>query len=224
MSRTSTTLSAAIDGVQTEFAVTATTGFAVGSFLKVDSEFMRIKELVTDYWIRVERGQCGTLAVSHNILALAVVGLAEDFAPIPPWHIYTYGAVSGNITVGPGIHILAYGAQGTYSLPAPGSDQEGLTITFVCASAYAHKIQLASGAFNALTDTEIQFGGAIGDSATIVAVSGSWMIVAVTNLSLTSRSASVSPSKSASSSASVSASVSPSVSASKSASVSPSAS
>jgi hypothetical protein len=217
MALTSTTLAVAIDDKQTEFKVTVATGFAVDSLLKVNSEFTLLKAVdTTTYWVRVERGQNGSLAVAHNILSLAVVGLPGDFLPEVPRRMYTYGA-AGAITVGPGLHRLAAAAGAAMTLRAPRADEEGVTLLFVLTVAQAFTITLDSGAFNALTDPQIRITGAIGNGVELIAVGGSWMIAESKNITLPSVSPSSSGSKSASSSPSVSASSSPSVSPSASA-------
>jgi len=225
MALTSTTLVAAIDSEQTEFAVTSGDGFAVGYLLKVNDEFMAIKAVSTA-WIRVERGQEGTLARDHGKLSIAVVGLPEDFPPETPYHMYTYGA-AGAITPEQGLHTLKAASAAAMTLAAPTADQEGVRLLLVAGAAYAYTVALDSGAFNGGTDTALlQFGGAIGDCVELVAIGGSWCIVESKNQTAVSLSPSVSPSKSASASASVSpsksASVSPSVSGSATPSVSPS--
>jgi hypothetical protein len=218
MSLTSTTLAAAIKAKDTEFRVTSGTGFAVASFLKVNSEFMLIRE-VSSTWIRVLRGQVGTKAVDHGILSLAVVGPAEDFPPPESPHIYTYGA-AGAITVAPGLHRLASDTTSAMTLAAPGADDEGMRLLIVATTADAYTLTI-SGDFNAITyGNPFTFGGAIGDAIELVAIGGQWCVTAVSTKSPASASASTSPSASPSTSASAS----PSTSASRSPSVSPSTS
>lgn len=210
MALTSTTLAGAITATQTEFLVTSPTGFEVGHLLKVDSEFLLILAIdTTTYWVRVQRGQNGTLPVAHNILALAIVGDPYDFLVPIASRLYTYG-VNGAITVGPGLHRLVKGSAASMTLRAPRADEEGVTFTLIAASAYAHAIKLDSGNFNGTSDPEIVLNGAIGDCVELIAVGGSWCLGITKNYLFPSRSASISPSVS--------------VSPSKSPSLSPSAS
>ena len=176
MSLTSTTAAEAITAIAQDFLLTSVTGLAAGDLLKVDSEFMRVTAVdSTTVRVWVERGMNGSLAVAHNALALAVFGDMEDFPPIPPWHLYTYGA-NGAITVGPGIHRVVKGSAASLTLRAPRADEEGLTFQVVAASAFGHNIALDSGYFNGSGDPQITLNGAIGDMVELVALGGSWAV------------------------------------------------
>lgn len=221
MSLTATTLAKAITTLDDEFSLTSTTGLVAGYVLKVDSEYMRVISVVGT-WIKVARGQHGTYAVAHGILALAVFGPGGEFKVWPEPRTYTYGE-TGALTRAPGIHLL----QGTVTartLAPPDADDEGLTMLLVAVTATAFTVTLTSGTFNQDGVSNRLVFDAIGDSCELIAIGGYWCTKAQTSIALPSISPSVSASVSASKSPSSSFSSSPSVSSSVSASVSPSVS
>jgi len=204
MSLTSTTAAESITATDQDFLLTSVTGLGTDDLLKVDSEFMRVHAVdTTTYRVWVERGYNRSLAVAHNILALAVFGNPDDFQPILPWHLYTYGA-DGAIRVGPGIHKVVKGSAASLTLRAPRADEEGLTLQIIAGSAFGHNIALDSGYFNGSGDPQITLNGAIGDMVELVALGGSWAVSLGKNYAFASASPSISPSVSASKSPSAS--------------------
>ena len=73
-----TTLSAAIDGTQTTFAVASATGVTAGNNLIVDQEVMAITA-VTGTTVTVRRGQMGTAAQSHANAERVYSGASNHF-------------------------------------------------------------------------------------------------------------------------------------------------
>lgn len=96
-------------------------------------------------------------------------------------------AASGAIAVASGVAVLILNGAMAMTLVAPvnggPTDQAGTTIIITSGSPYAHVVtQTAPGFNNAFTTAT--FGGAIGDSLTIVAVNGIWNVIANTNVVL----------------------------------------
>src|SRR5262245_14833012 len=84
MALTTTTLSSAVAVTDTAIVVASATGFAAGSLIRVDGEFMRVTtNYVSGTTIPVVRGQDGSATSVHRTGANASVGLATDFA-LPP--------------------------------------------------------------------------------------------------------------------------------------------
>ena len=94
MAITTTTLSAAIDAVATQFAVAATTGITAGNsatgsgitVLYCDSEYMYVVGVgsLTTGPVSVLRGQGGTQATAHGASAPVLIGLPSDFSGFTP--------------------------------------------------------------------------------------------------------------------------------------------
>jgi hypothetical protein len=221
MALTSTTLAAAVEAKAQKIQLTSATGLLVGQMIKINDEFVTVLNIDNTPTIVVERGQHKTLARDHGILSIAVYGYAYDFTvQAPPYHIYTYGA-SGALTKEAGLHRLAKATAGAYTLAAPTTDEEGLTMLLLTTTAAAHTVTLDSGSFNNETHSEVLvFAAAIGNCIEIKVIGGYWVVTLNKNITLPSTSASVSGSLSASVSASVSGSRSASVSGSISGSVS----
>jgi hypothetical protein len=92
MAIASTTLSAAINAYQTQFAVASTTNISapvnttgVGSFLFVDRELMQVTGIPVAGTVTVIRGVQGTQAVAHNNTQGVLIGeAASDFPNFQP--------------------------------------------------------------------------------------------------------------------------------------------
>lgn len=216
MALTATTLAAAITATQREFALTSGTSVTVDYLLQVNDEVMLVTA-IAGAWVTVERGYLGTLARPHGILSRVVHGAPHDFPlalPDRAVRLRTYG-VSGALIVEPGTHVIRKATAAAMTLTPPNAADEGLRMLIVAATAAAHTITLSSGTFNnAVLETRIVLGGAIGDWVEIMAVNGAWVTLFSKNATIPSTSAS----SSASASISPSASTSPSSSASSSAS------
>lgn len=192
MALASTTLAAACDGMTTTIAVTSATGFAVGSYIQVDSELMKI-QVINGTQIGVFRGVRGTKAVAHTVYALVTVGTAKEFADVAsggsvgPFavapRIYTY-AVAGAITIAPGIHRIGAGASEikAMTLASPSYAEDGIRLTFETASAYAHTIDYTAGFMaNTSSSNLATFAATVGSSFTVIAMGGKWIVEASSN-------------------------------------------
>ena len=83
MAQTYTTISAAVTASDQIIPVTSATGFTAGNYLRIDNEFMVVVSVSgTNITVNL-RGDQGSGAVAHNILAVADTGLSSDLADLP---------------------------------------------------------------------------------------------------------------------------------------------
>jgi hypothetical protein len=183
MALTATTIAAAIDGMTNIIRVTAATGCVVGQPARIDNEYVKIQG-ISDTNLTVFRGMRGTKAVAHNALADFVTGPWADF-PVEMFPLagsYTY-SVDGAITIATGVHKLIKGTALAATLAIPTTAQEGLELTIVSLNAVAHVITVATPATTDEAET-LTFGGAIGDSVTLIAVNGQWAVKYLRNVTV----------------------------------------
>ena len=118
MAFTTTTISSAVAVADNTIKVTSATGFAAGSYLRLDNEVLRIQSgYVSGTAIPVLRGLEGSVTAAHPATANVTVGLASDFAQAAagiPVSV-TYPAARART-------LTSYGAAGAIALPSPGSD------------------------------------------------------------------------------------------------------
>jgi len=179
MALTSTTLDGAISANATYIRLTSGTGAAVGSFIKVDSEYMRILDITNSPTLWVQRGQLGSAAVAHSTLAAAVIGVASDFPTVPAPRVYTYGADSA-IAVAPGYHQLCKGSAGAYTLANPSTAQDGDILVIPSLTSYAHVITGVSiWDGTATVNTTLTYAAVQGASCTLGASRGVWEVISL---------------------------------------------
>jgi hypothetical protein len=184
MSLTATTLIYAIDNYVNEIQVTAATNFIVGLPIRVDNELMKIHG-IDGTRISVSRGIRGTKAQAHNAKADCVTGPFADFPEemFPAPGSYTYSA-AGAISIAPGIHKLAIAAGGALTLADPTTAQEGIVLTIVSIVAQTHTLTYTAGFAGTTTSSDVATFNAIGDTLTLLAVNGVWMILAAQSVSV----------------------------------------
>jgi len=196
MAETTTTISAAVGLADLTIPVTAATGFAAGNFLRIDNEYMVVTAVSgTNISVRL-RGDKGTGAVAHNILALATTGLDSDLAVLPLGQaaqidpqfptIVTYSA-AGAIAVPTQntLVVLNGGAARAMTLVGPAKDQDGLTMTVLNASAFAHTVTYTAGFYGDTTLSDvITFAAKAGASFICVARGGTWGLLGLTNCTI----------------------------------------
>lgn len=92
-------------------------------------------------------------------------------------------ADSGAITIAGGLVSLSKGSAQAMTLANPSVAQNGLVIQIYAATAQAHTVTLATGLYGGTTAEDVgTFGGAIGDSVTLMAYNGVWIILSVRNV------------------------------------------
>lgn len=194
MAQAVTSLAGALSASGTQVQLTAFTNPSTGgvgpkTLLQVDAETMQIEDATNSPTVSVVRGFNSTVAVAHNTSAPAIYGLTTDypFTPgVPSQPIQSYVA-AGAITV-PQVDAIVYlqgGSAIAYTLAAP-ADSQTNKVTFQALTAQAHTVTNASPGFNSGggSDDVATFGGAIGDSFTVVACAGAWNVVTLHNVTL----------------------------------------
>ena len=196
MAQTTTTISAAVGATDLTIPVTSATGFAAGNYLRLDNEFMVVTAVSgTNISVRA-RGDKGSGAVAHNILAVANTGLDSDLAVQPMGQasqidpqfptIVTYSAAGAiAIPVQNTMVVLNGGAARAMTLAGPGKDQDGLTLTVLNASAFAHTVTYTAGFYGDTTSSDvITFAAKAGASFICVARGGTWGLLGLTNCTI----------------------------------------
>jgi len=197
MALTNTTLAAAAALGDTTITVTSATGFADKQLIRVDNEWMAQAGTATGTKIPVRRGLEGSAQIAHGILADAVTGLTGDWpaspagsavpvAPVPgrisigatPTTITTADLPTGNTT-----YVITLGSACAITLEAPSKAQNGLTLTFRSASAFAHTVTYAAGFLGTAGSSDIAtFTASVGASMTIEANAGTWGVIALSSV------------------------------------------
>ena len=196
MAQTTTTISAAVGATDLTIPVTSASGFAAGNYLRLDNEFMVVTAVSgTNISVRA-RGDKGSGAVAHNILAVANTGLDSDLAVQPMGQasqidpqfptIVTYSAAGAiAIPVQNTMVVLNGGAARAMTLAGPGKDQDGLTLTVLNASAFAHTVTYTAGFYGDTTSSDvITFAAKAGASFICVARGGTWGLLGLTNCTI----------------------------------------
>ena len=197
MALASTTLAGACDAYTNTISVTSATGFAAGSYCKVDAEIMKI-QTVSGTQIGVFRGVRGSRAIAHTVYAAVCVGTAAEFAaadsgggPGSPTYVapntYTY-AVAGAIALKAGLHVIGCGAGEVkaMTLAAPSYADDGMELTVLSASAYAHTVTYTAGFYGDTTSSDVAtFAAKVGPSITFIARKGVWGVKAVSAVGTT---------------------------------------
>ena len=196
MAQTTTTISAAVGATDLIIPVTSATGFTAGNFLHIDNEYMAVVSISgTNISVR-NRGDLGSAAVAHNILAVASSGLTADLATVPVGQSsqvdpsgttrVTY-SVTGAIAIPTQNTIAVINKAGVaaMTLAAPAADQDGLLLTILSASASAHTVTYTPGFYGDTTSSDVAtFAAKVGASMTIVARGGTWGVQALSNVTL----------------------------------------
>lgn len=183
MALTSTTLVGAITADATTVQLTSATGVTAGYIGKMGSEYVKIQG-ITGTMATISRGYHGTKALAHAALSGFTHGPASDFPAerMPAPESYSY-SVDGAVTIAPGLHKIYKAGVCALTLAAPSAAYDDLELTFVSRYAAAHTITYTAGfAGNTTSSDVLTFGGAVGDSVTLVAVDGVWAIKAAYNV------------------------------------------
>jgi hypothetical protein len=196
MALVTTTISAAVLANDLVIPVTSATGVSAGNFLKIDNEMMQVVSVSgTNISVR-NRGDQGSAAAAHNILAVCTSGLLSDLASNPYSqapnvdaqlkNIVTY-SVSGAISIPnqDSIIVLDKAGVAAMTLAAPAADQDGLRVTILSATAYAHTVTYTAGFYGDTTSSDVAtFAAKVGASMSIIARGGTWGVTALANVTL----------------------------------------
>lgn len=188
MAITTTSLASAITADAQTFKATSATGATVGGVAKVDNEYMVITS-ISGTAIGVRRtGDQGGAVVAHAVLAPVQFGEWADFPgpgqteliPPPVYENALSIGANGVITVPDRntIYFITKGsALGSSTFADPGAGSNGLTVTFVGVTDFAHVITTVNvhdgttGAHTTLTSAAFA-----GSTLTLVAYNATWMV------------------------------------------------
>lgn len=165
MALTRTTLSAAASADAKQVTIASITALAVGNFIKIGSEIMRVTSVPTSASnpVGVFRGVQGTKVIAHPVTAGVAFGSPEDFAaPVGGVarrrEIRSYTAAGAITLPTPGNDMVAI-LNGTTALAMtlanPGKDQDGDVLEIVGNGKAAHTITLTSGWGNAGSGADV---------------------------------------------------------------------
>jgi hypothetical protein len=189
MAVNATTLAAPVDFSSIDLSVASATGAAKDRIVKIEDEYAVVTKVVGTIVTVRSRGDHGTSARAHNILAPVVFGDATDFpANVPPARhraqmqeidgIVYYGA-SGAIDVPTKdtTVVLAGAAVLAMTLADPSRFMDGVKLRIIAAGAAAHTVTSATGfnAGGAAVDVAT-FAAAVGNNLVLEAVSGKWVV------------------------------------------------
>ncbi len=119
MALTRRTLAAAVAVGDTSITLDAATGVAIGSYIRIDQEVMRVTTayVAASVTVPVARGQDGTVNQAHQVTAGAVVGTGADFTTGSAPALPIVYPIAGRAR-----EKKSYGVAGAITLPTEGSD------------------------------------------------------------------------------------------------------
>ena len=191
MALTATSLAVAATAAATRFQVTSATGATVGGIMRVDDEYSIITA-ITGAFIDVRaRGDRGGVAKAHNILSPVVFGLTTDLAdfgtrettPIPDGREDLLAIGANGVIAVPKKNttylIMKGSALASSTLADPAADQDGLEVTFIGGTDFAHVVT-TTNAFDGTTGASTTFTSAAfaGSSVTLKAFKAKWFVKA----------------------------------------------
>jgi len=182
MALTATTIAGPLDAYSNTVQVVSATGFLVGQPLRIDNEILKVQS-INGVLIGVMRGIEGSKALAHNAGANAVTGPWVDFPmEVSPYaDSYTY-SVDGALTIAPGIHKIIKGSAIALTLAAPTTAQSGIQMTIAALTTFAHTVTYTAGFAGNTTSSDVATLNATGDTFTIVAVNGTWVVVGLNSV------------------------------------------
>src|SRR5215471_737987 len=164
MALNATTLSSAVGLTDNTIVVASATGFAVGNYVRVDQELMRVAQsyVAASTTVNVLRGQDGTATATHPTSAKVMVELASDLPTAAPQayttlqntvpRVYKSYSTAGAITLpGVGQDAVAF-LNGTsvlaMTLANPTTDMDGCRLVVIGNGKAAHTITYTAGLGN----------------------------------------------------------------------------
>jgi hypothetical protein len=191
-----TTLAAAVTAHGLDINVTSATGASAGRICKIEDEYSVVVKVSGTIVSLRSRGDQGTSARAHNILAPVAFGDATDFESIPPARhrgqtqelngFITYGA-AGAIAVPEkdSTIVLAGAAAIAMTIADPTRMQEGRRLRIVTSTAMAHTVTNTTGFGAGGSSLDVAtFGAAVGNNFEIEAINGKWHVISVIGVTL----------------------------------------
>jgi hypothetical protein len=172
----------------TTFNATSVTGATVGGVAKVDNEYMLITKITGTAVSVVQRGYYGGACVAHDKLAPVQYGLLGDFPN--PTNLATIAepVSQDNLSVGENgviavpirntTYFLTKGsALASTTLADPTAGQNGLEVTFIGVTDFAHVITTVTGHDGTTgLSTTLTSPAFAGGSLTLVAYNAGWYV------------------------------------------------
>lgn len=189
MALTATSVATAMAANSLTLNATSATGATVGGFARVDGEFMLISAINGTQISVFQRGYNGSTAVAHNVLAPVVFGLLSDLSTLGVaetlpvnFLLEDYVGIGANGAIpvpnrNTTYIIMKGSALASSTFADPSTSQDGLEVTFIGGTDFAHVITTVSvhdgttGAHTTLTSPAF-----IGGSLTLKASKGKWMV------------------------------------------------
>jgi hypothetical protein len=198
MALTQTSISAALSANALVLAATSATGATVGGFAKVDGEYMVITAISgTQISVR-SRGDLGTSAVAHAVLAPLTFGLASDLPAlgagdtIPQvFEAYDVASIGANGAIAcpdrPTLFLINKAtALGSSTFANPSKAQNGLVVVFTSTTTAAHVVTLVTSQDGTTGNhTTYTFAAFAGCTFGVVATNGSWNVLFLNGVTVT---------------------------------------
>lgn len=200
MSIVATTLSAAVTASDLTINVASATGALTGNLININGEYM-VQTADADGTVLAvgKRGQEGTYNQAHANGSVVLMGLASDFPAPPPgtnvvtpyaptWNIASVNA-AGAVTVPTtkqNVFVkLKSGAGSALTIADPGYGVEGVEMILQAEDAQAYTLTNTTGFNGGGGGADVAtFGGAVGDSIHIKAVSATWKVLNLTGVTI----------------------------------------
>jgi hypothetical protein len=104
------------------------------------------------------------------------------YDPVRNQYVYGFDAdsdvanlVDGAITHAEGVHALTKASVGAYTLSIPTAAEEGMHLTLVSRTAFAHVVTLAGGLGGNAADDVLTFTNKVGSNISLFADNGFWV-------------------------------------------------
>jgi hypothetical protein len=188
MAITTTSLAGDFAITSSTFSATSATGATVGGIAKVDNEYSLITKITGTSISVIQRGLYGGACVAHDKLAPVQFGVLSDFPNPTNLQTIAEPVQSDNLSVGENGVIVVPIRNTTYfltkgsalsstTLADPGAGQNGLEVTFVGVTDFAHVITTVTGHDGTTgLSTTLTSPAFAGGSLTLVAYNAGWYV------------------------------------------------
>jgi hypothetical protein len=194
MALVATTLTSDITASALSIPVASVTGATVGRKVRINNEVIGSILEVVALTVKVRgRGDSGTMADAHQNSSPVTFGDPADFGPVVPASTEQVPqdrdqgfitAVTGAIPLPEGMRdstqVLTGPSAGAYTLAAPSLAQDGVRLTLIGGSAFAHVITATPGVFEGTTGgahVTLTSAAFTGSTLVLQALKGSWYVV-----------------------------------------------
>jgi hypothetical protein len=188
MAITTTSTAAAVSASAQSFKATSATGATVGGVCKIDNEYAVVTG-ISGTQINLRRtGDNGGAVVAHGVLAPVQFGLPEDFPlagatdPVPePAHVNFLSIGADGVIPVPTrdtTYVIMKGsALASSTFADPGAGQNGLLVTFMGGTDFAHVVTTVNCFDGTQTANTVLTSAAFkGSSITLMAYNATWLV------------------------------------------------